>query len=340
MPNATIQLPKRWTLEDILLFAIELDRYTEHDRIILDFPEKQFWAPFAMLFVGSKIAYLKKIRPDLEVIFNGWDKYPYLAHMGFFSFCGFDHGLNLGEAWGSHSYLPITKLNLGDLKERDFDKFEEMQDLVQRRVDRIIPILIRDSNAGPSLADVLSYSIREIFRNVFEHSNCDDLFYCAQYWPKSRKVEFSVSDFGIGIKRGLGTNPNFRFNTDKQAIEFSLLPSVSGKTHLPRTSETWHNSGYGLYMTTRFARNGGNFVVASKNAAIHLTPKTKNNHVTSFPGTILRVNLSVDDIGNVQDRLNEFRSDGAAIAAEIKGSGNRPPSAMSLLLRRDYKKGS
>jgi hypothetical protein len=48
--------------------------------------------------------------------------------------------------------------------------------------------------------------------------------------------------------------------------------------------------------------------------------------------------MILDDhkIGDVQTRLAEFKTDGAKIAATIKGSGNRPPSAMSLLFKRDY----
>jgi hypothetical protein len=96
---------------------------------------------------------------------------------------------------------------------------------------------------------MLSYSLRELMRNVFEHSETDSLYYCAQYWPKSSKVEVAVADFGIGIRRALSRNPNFRFDSDKEAREYSLLPSVSGATHRERSSGTWFNSGYGLYMT-------------------------------------------------------------------------------------------
>lgn len=71
--------------------------------------------------------------------------------------------------------------------------------------------------------------MREVFQNVFEHSDSDILYYCAQYWPKSEKVEFAVADFGVGIRKGLGQNPNFRFKTDKGAVEYSLLQSVSAK---------------------------------------------------------------------------------------------------------------
>ncbi|MDG1210474.1 MAG: hypothetical protein P8N98_15005 [Paracoccaceae bacterium] len=211
-----------------------------------------------------------------------------------------------------------------------------MQDLLQGRVDQISSILTCGSGEHSEFQNLLSYSIREVFQNLFEHSDSDTLYYCAQYWPKSEKVEFAVADFGVGIRKGLGQNPNFRFKTDKGAVEYSLLQSVSGKTHQPHRSENWFNSGYGLYMTTRLARNGGNFVVASGNTAIHLTRQNKNNYVTSFPGTALRVSLDVPKIGDVQTRLAEFKTDGAKIAATIKGSGNRPPSAMSLLLKRDY----
>lgn len=261
-----------------------------------------------------------------------------MSHMGFFNMCGFDHGKEIGEARGNSNYLPITEICRESLYEKDLDRYEELPDLIQRHVDRIAEVIARDPVENRNLFDVLSYSIREIFRNVFEHSEASSLFFCAQYWPRSNKVEFSVVDFGIGIRQGLGTNPNFRFKTDKEAVEYCLLPGVSGKTHLPRISPNWFNSGYGLYMTHRLARNGGNFVIASGESAEYFSRKTKCNYSTSFPGTAIRVNLSVDEIGSVQDRLQEFREQGKTIAASVSGSGNRPPSAMSLLLRRDFQK--
>ncbi|CUH62332.1 hypothetical protein TG4357_00020 [Thalassovita gelatinovora] len=336
MPNARIDFPRKTDLESLFKFSIELDYYTQHDRIIIDMPEKSFCGPFAMLLIATKISHLISRHPNTKVVFNNWESHGYLSHMGFFSMCGFDHGKQVGEAWGSRNYVPISQLTRGSLIERDVDKYEEMQDLLQRRVDRVAEIIAHDTEKNRVLLDVLSYSLREVFRNVFEHGETDSLYYCAQYWPKSGKVEFSVSDFGVGVCRGLGTNPNFRFKSDKEAIEYALLPGVSGRTHQRRVSSNWFNSGYGLYMTSRLARNGGNFTIASGQDAIQLTPKTKTNFIASFPGTILRVNLDTSKIGDVQSRLSEFREEGKKIAQEIKGSGNRPPSAMSLLLRRDY----
>ena len=336
MPYARIDFPQKTDLETLFEFAIELDRFSQHDRLIIDMPKKVFCGPFAMLFIASKIAHLRQSCTNLELIFNNWEEHDYLSYMGFFHMCGFDHGNELSANWGNQRHLPITKLNVNSLAEKETDRYEEMQDLLQRHVDKISLVLARDAGENSALYDVLTYSVREVFRNVFEHGGIKDLYYCAQYWPKSNKVEFSVSDYGIGIRKGLGTNPNFRFKTDKEALEYAMLPGVSGKTHQPRLSENWFNSGYGLYMTSRLARNGGNFVICSGDSAICMTPKTKTNFITSFKGSILRVNLNVEAIGNVQQRLSEFRDEGKEIAAEIKGSGNRPPSAMSLLLRRDY----
>jgi len=254
---------------------------------------------------------------------------------GSFRLCGYNNGSKLGSNLGTENCLPIDGIDRSSLVEKKMDEYEEIQDLIQRRADRIAKGLAR-GQASENLFDVLSFCLREIIRNSFEHGNTDKVFYCAKYWPKSNKVEVVVGDYGIGVRRGLATNPNFRFATDKDALEFALLPSVSGKTHLPRRSEIWFNSGYGLYMTNRLARNGGNFVIAGGESAVHLSRKTKSNYGLSFSGTILRLNLDVEEIGTGQERLSEFKVEGAKLAAEIKGSGNRPPSAMSMLLRKDF----
>ena len=84
-----------------------------------------------------------------------------------------------------------------------------MQDLLQSCVDQISSILTCGLGEHLEVQNLLSYSIREVFQNVFEYSDSDTLYYCAQYWPKSEKVEFAVANFGVGIRKGLGQNPNF-----------------------------------------------------------------------------------------------------------------------------------
>jgi hypothetical protein len=339
MHVANIKFPEKSDLETVLNFAKEFDYLSNHDKVVIDFIADPFMSPFSMLFIAAKIKSFREANPSIIVEAKNNPSTNYPAHMGFFQMFGVHCGRDIGEAWGNGNYIPITCLDRGSFYEAPGDKYQEFPDLIQRSADRIAEVISRQNSNNKNMFDVLSYSIREVMRNVFEHSGADNLYYCAQYWPISNKVEFALVYFGKGIRRGLGENPNFRFPTDKEAIEYALLPSVSGKTHLPRMSTTWFNSGYGLYMTSRLARNGGNFVLASGIKAIHLSRKTKHNYDTSFSGTALRFNMDVNQIGAVQDRLAEFRRDGEEVARTIAGSGNRPPSAMSLLLRRDYKRG-
>ncbi|MGB7261144.1 MAG: hypothetical protein WBC68_03665, partial [Albidovulum sp.] len=76
MPNARISFPSSTALEHILAFAIELDRFSAHDRLVIDIPKGTFFSPFVMLLMASKITYLKQKCPDLTVVFNGWEHHP------------------------------------------------------------------------------------------------------------------------------------------------------------------------------------------------------------------------------------------------------------------------
>ena len=147
-----------------------------------------------------------------------------------------------------------------------------------------------------------------------------------------------ILDRGIGIRESLGTNPNFRFRSDKEALEMSLWPGVSGKTHLPSNSTNWANSGYGLYMTSRLSRHGGNFVIASGDACIVLSKSLrKENFSTRLQGTAIRMNLDTTEIGNVSARLDQFRREAQSIAQKYIGVRARNPSYMSMVLRRDFR---
>ena len=233
-----------------------------------------------------------------------------------------------------HSFIPITKIRYEDLYKNPADKYKEISDLIQICSDKISDLIFVNQSKTQEQHDVISYCIREIFRNVFEHSEAGCLYFGAQYWKASHKVEISIYDNGIGIKKSIGENPNFRFKTDKEAVEFALLPSVSGKTHRPRTSEIWFNSGYGLFMTQCIARESGNFVIASGNFGVELTKNRKNNCKMNFQGTIIRMNIDIQNINNAENKLGEYRKLGEQISKDIVGSGGRPPSSMSMMLRR------
>jgi hypothetical protein len=336
MEKATVTFPETMDLEHVLRFSCELDRYAQCKSLTIVCGQDRWFPAFCMLYLGSKLKSMRDANPELDfkVMHNG--DLGYLEHMGFFRLFGVPFGRELGEAYGSTKYLPITCVKREDLYSDPSSTFSELGDLIQKHADKISEMVSRDFARSEDVFNVLSYSLREIIRNVFEHGQTDMLYYCGQYWPNSNRVEVSIADLGVGVRRALSENPNFRYNTDKQAIEMSLMPGVSGKTHLGRREGNWTNSGYGLYMTNRLARNGGNFVIVSGRNAIQLSPNSKKNLQSSFPGTALRVNLNTEKIGDVKARLNEFRKDAQKISAAMANPSPRPPSGISLLLRRDF----
>lgn len=340
--NRIIKLPHKLDLEHVLQFAHEMDLLAHAKNLVVDMGVERHFPPFSMLFLVAKFREIKEARSDLTVEFKNLERHPYPAHMGFFSAIRLEFGNEVGEARGSARYLPIRALSREELRGRN--KYAELGDLVQDHADVIAEMISRDAAHKTDLYNALSYSLREIIRNVFEHSGCDRVLYCAQYWPMAGKVEVSILDRGIGIRQSLGGNPNYRYPNDKLALEMSLLPSVSGKTHLPATSDTWGNSGYGLYMTSRLCRHGGNFVIASGNAAIRLSKSfdhsnslRKSNFRTSLVGTAVRMNIDTGELGNVEARLTQFRNEAPLIAKRVLGRAPRNPSYMSLLLRRDFR---
>jgi hypothetical protein len=334
---ATVTLPETLDLYSVLKFALELDRLKGEAALTLDMGEQRHFAPFAMLFLVAKILEFKEKNPQALFTVLNHQNHSYPAHMGFFHAVGIDYGKAIGEAGGSARYFPIRELNRTDLYQKDGDKYLEMGDRIQIHADDIAEMISRDETRKTEIFNVISYSFREMVRNVFEHSGCDRVLYCAQYWPTNQKVEVSLLDQGRGIRSSLAQNPNFRFDSDKEAIEMSLLPGVSGKTHLRTNRDSiWTNSGYGLYMTSRLARHGGNFVLASGTSAIGLSKHSKRNIRTFIRGTALRMSLNTPEIGSVKDRLDQFRKDAAEIGQKHLRVGTRNPSYMSMLLRNDF----
>jgi len=223
MHCAVIPVPSKTDLRTMFEFARDLDYFAMHDRLTFDFGEPRFHSPFSMLFLAAKLKSFRLKNPDLEIHFIRHQAHSYAAHMGFFRMLDVDQSQAVINHSGNEDYLPITCLDRASFYVSEGDRFVELPDLIQRHADQIARVITREDRQHADMFDVLSYSIREVMRNVFEHSRADFLFYCAQYWPRSNKVEFAIADFGVGIRHALSENPNFRFKTDKEALSSQVV---------------------------------------------------------------------------------------------------------------------
>lgn len=332
----TIKVPQNLSLRNAInfcnrLWSLEDDSLYEFDFISLGHVE-----PFTMAYVANELKRFSNSKPGTCRASN-FEKHSYAAHMGFFRAFGLEYGKEPGEASGSSTYIPLTMLQVSDIKREAALAGEHIGNILEEKSKQIATILTREK-AG-DLVDTLTFSIREIMRNVVEHSNSDVIEYCAQYWPTNHLVEVAVLDTGIGIYKGLRSNPYLDMSNERDAIHLALLPGISGKMYKgikERPNDDWQNSGFGLYMTNRICRNGGDFFICSNDSSVMLNSGAKEDIKCNYKGTALRLRIDTNSITKYRDMLAKFRKEGYETEKKFAGEDAIKPSVASTMLARDF----
>lgn len=333
----TIKIPANLYLNEALKFCNKLWRLGNYEKVIFDFNELNRVEPFTMAYISTELQRFCNTRSQCEYFAENYKHHTYAAHMGFFKAFGLDHGNAPGEARGSSSYIPLTILKVEDLTLKARDLYEPIGNIIEQESNRLARILSHQDEGD--IVDTLTYSFREIIRNVIEHSDSEAVTYCAQYWKTLHKVELVVLDSGIGIRTALSHNPIYRSCTDREAIQYSLLPAVSGKYFKGvkrQTSNVWQNSGFGLYMTNRLCRHGGSFFICSGNSGLLLNASGKIDYEASYGGTALRMIMMLTNMNDLKSKLEQFREEGYKVASKYSQELPMEASAASLMLSRDF----
>jgi hypothetical protein len=324
------------TLAGAMAAAGRLAILPDADTYKFDFGRSDWFEPFGMLYFGLKLRQARAQRKSARFQATNYvgASHAYAAHMGFFRMFGLKHGNQPGEAPGSSQYVPITSLDVGSLRAEAVELRQDVQTVIEGKSKELSTMLTREG--GTDLHSTLSYSLREILRNVVEHSQSDQLWFAAQHWPSKKKVELVVADEGIGIRKSLSRNPHLTISDDSAAIDLALQPGVSGvafRGARQRRQGEWANSGYGLFMTSRLCASGGSFILCSGEGALLLEQEQETRTDLEFNGTILRLEIYVPKVKELRLRLNELRDEGAKLAAASQHRANRSPSLSSRGLK-------
>ncbi len=333
-------VPNDHTLKDILIFANLLSNYVvSAQEVTFDFQTTQGYAtPFGMLYIGYAIQQFVQVHPSIKVSAINLENHYYLAHMGYFKHCGFDVGKLPGEAKGSDTYLPITVLTVEELIHQACQQGKEIGEVIEER-SRSLAQVLTHQNDGP-LIDMLMYTLREVIRNVVEHSKSKDLAYCAQYQPTKKRAELAIFDRGIGIRQSLSCNPFLKIKDDHEALNLALMPGISGKMYKgikKHEYDVWQNSGYGLFVVSRLCGHEGKFLICSGDTALSLKPENKEYFDARFQGVALRLNLCTKNIDNLNCTLASIMKEGDKLAKE-SNIVNAPASAASKMLSAEFNK--
>jgi hypothetical protein len=304
---------------------------------VIDFAGLDWVEPFGMLFFARQLrTFADKHKPARCRAINH-ERHGYAAHMGFFQSFGLSFGKAPGEAPGNIQYVPMTGLTIAELQREAGDQFAEVREIIEKRCTNLAAILTR--NEGGHVQDTLSYSLREIFRNVMEHSRADTIWYAAQYWPTKQLVELSILDQGIGVRRSLSRNPHLAIQNDEDALRFALLPGISGvafKGGPRQRKDEWANSGYGLFMTSQLCARGGSFMICSGGCGLLLKNGSDTTFNVGLEGTALRLEIYVPEVGGLNQALEDLRRHGATFAGELRQTANLTASMSSRMLSKDF----
>ena len=246
MSVAHIGVPESLTLFTVYPFCKRLQEQRSATEIVFDFAKTRTVEPFGMLVAASEIERCIASHPEARFTCRNFDHMTYAGHMGFFKSFGHDFGRQPGEAFGSRTHIPLTYFDTAKLRFEAETTGRDVGDEIESQSRRLSETLIGDNQGD--IYETLSYSIREIMRNAVEHANIDRFTICAQYWPTKGRAEVAILDRGIGLKESLKPNPHIDASSDKSAINYALMPAVSGKAFKGARRLTkrgpWTNSGF------------------------------------------------------------------------------------------------
>lgn len=295
-------------------FSAKLARLGSASAVHFSFQGVNFVTPGWMLLTVRALRDFRSARPGTKckVVQATSQALLYAGNAGFFDALGVPWSRNMGEAPATANYIPITERRVEDLF-ADQPLYRAAGELVQEDARRLASILTQE---GHGIAfDYVSYALREIIRNVIEHSCAERFQVAAQYWPATGVAEVAIGDPGIGISQSLMANSKYSPPDDAAALLLATQAGVSGAFISRRNDDDWANSGYGLYMARGLAHGKQGFVLASGSAALVGGDRGQKVVGAAMTGTCVVLRLRARGV-SLEDRLS-------ALLAKVGGSPSR-----------------
>ena len=188
-------------------------------------------------------------------------------------------------------------------------------DVIIEKSDQLASLLI-SSHFDRSGHRAVSYSIREVIRNTFEHSHSEVCYFCGQKY-KDGSVELAIFDEGRGILPSL--SEAYNLVEDAEGLRTVIKPGVSRMSDKDTRANIFGNSGFGLFVLSELGRCFGYFNLASGSANIKINSKAYTEGIQpELPGTFISLRFN-NAPKSFSGTLDDIVSSGEAEALE---SGN------------------
>ncbi|WP_232525514.1 ATP-binding protein [Pseudoalteromonas sp. 1_2015MBL_MicDiv] len=288
----TIFFPERFDRDTLAPFFEQLELHQDTPDVCVDCSTLRYSFPTAMLVAGSKLRKWIVIRrqKSLRTRKSGQNSpnnvHSYLMHLGFFDFILMGGGNQVGEARGSSAYLPITRIEKPayDASSQELQIWYDKIMSSVRNLARVVSGTAEDTEENR----LYNYALREIIRNVFEHSQATECYVCGQRWWNGR-VEIAVIDEGVGIASSL--KRSHAISSDNEALHMAIKPGVSSTSNINQSQNIYDNSGFGLYVLSQLASSFGWYVVGSGAARLVGYGNNISEEALNFNGTYFGMQL-------------------------------------------------
>ncbi|HAC16824.1 MAG TPA: hypothetical protein DCE78_12900 [Bacteroidetes bacterium] len=200
----------------------------------------------------------------------------------------FPQGVNLRAVTigSSGNYLPIGRIHgskrQGEVRD---ENYKQIEDQYRELVLNCFPT-VRDT-----LSNAIAFFLSELIENAKDHSEANNFYVFAQYWPLLKQIELCMMDDGIGLRGSLAKR-YAQITSDEIAVREVIQRQLS-----VRISEFEALPGTGLANTIRIVSNNelsSTFTIISGNygfSSVNKNSRWIDLKETSLPGTLINIRI-------------------------------------------------
>lgn len=256
--------------------------------------------------------------------------------MGIFQELGLSNRSMIREG---KTFIAPTKIKRSEVYDFLKNENKNIEDYFEYISERLSNKILRDEEIvyDAHLKELFTYVIRELIRNIFDHSDSEYFYYGSQFIPKTRIVEFVIADRGLGLKKTIPFDVEEKWygqDTTEIAIRKAFTPGISAESNHSYASQDYLNSGYGLAMIKSLILAAeGTLSLATSDKAVTFIEKEQNTEECNIIGTIIRIRVDLDKLATVN-----FKTQLKLVEEEAKSMGiTSKPSTSSKNLRNSFK---
>ncbi|WP_419393177.1 ATP-binding protein [Cytobacillus praedii] len=252
----------------------------------------------------------------------------YGLNMGIFQKLGLSNALSYEHG---ETYIAPTKITRQDVFQLGEGQGNSIETYYERLTDLLVKKILRNKNSyDEKVVRVFTYTIREVIRNIFDHSEADNFYYASQYIPFHNVVEVVISDNGIGLVNTIPFDIEEKWmdkDTSEEAIRKALTPGLTAGSNHSYAHQDYKNSGYGLPIIKRILKaSDGVLSIATGDCSI-----TFNSHHVivrdcNIKGTNIRMRINLSELKSVDP---DYEMEEAMKEAKELGLKTTPSKASS-----------